>query len=228
MLLNTKFKTSLVALAVLLSACDDKAAEPQTETVTPAQEVVAVEVVEAVETMPTAEAEADMGKPKFTASEVRAINAVVTAIDYDTRSVTLEKLDGEEITHIVSADVTDLENVSVGDSVEMKFLQNIHVEVMSGEGMEASEKLTAALGNSEDPSAPGLLKVMKKTVVSTVEEINVEANTFKLKDAEGVVTEFTARNPQNLLTSQVGDVVVATYTEALAVEVTKAEEAATE
>jgi hypothetical protein len=59
-------------------------------------------------------------------------------------------------------------------------------------------------------------------VISTVEEINVDANTFKLKGPDGVVTEYVARNPENLKRSKVGDLVVVTETTAMAITVEKA------
>jgi len=54
---------------------------------------------------------------------------------------------------------------------------------------------------------------------ATVEAIDIEANTFKLKWPEGAVKEYVARDPENLKKADVGDLVVVTYTEALAVVV---------
>ena len=52
-----------------------------------------------------------------------------------------------------------------------------------------------------------------------VEEINIEANTFKLKGPDGVINEYVARNPENLKRAVVGDLVVITITEAVAIVV---------
>ena len=59
-------------------------------------------------------------------------------------------------------------------------------------------------------------------VTATVEEINIEANTFKLKGPSGEIKEYEARNPENLKKAEVGDLVVITYTEAVAITVEKA------
>jgi hypothetical protein len=56
-------------------------------------------------------------------------------------------------------------------------------------------------------------------ITATVEDINIEANTFKLKGPDGEVTEYTARNPDNLKRAMVGDLVVITRTDAVAVVV---------
>jgi hypothetical protein len=56
-------------------------------------------------------------------------------------------------------------------------------------------------------------------VTATVEEINIELNTFKLKGPDGVINEYTARNPENLKRAAVGDLVVMTVTSAVAIVV---------
>ena len=60
-----------------------------------------------------------------------------------------------------------------------------------------------------------------QVITATVEEINIEANTFKLKGPSGEVNEYVARNPENLKKAAVGDLVVITYTQAIALSVEK-------
>ena len=45
-------------------------------------------------------------------------------------------------------------------------------------------------------------------ITATVEEINIEANTFKLKGPAGEIREYEARDPENLKKAEVGDLVV--------------------
>jgi len=54
---------------------------------------------------------------------------------------------------------------------------------------------------------------------NVLEAIDLEANTFKLKNVDGEVGEFVARDPANLAKAAVGDAVVVTTIEAMAVEV---------
>ncbi len=58
-------------------------------------------------------------------------------------------------------------------------------------------------------------------VTATVEEINLENNTFKLKGPSGEINEYVAQDPENLKKAEVGDLVVITYTEAVAISVEK-------
>jgi len=68
---------------------------------------------------------------------------------------------------------------------------------------------------------PGAAVMDAVVITATVEEINLEANTFKLKGPEGNVQEYTARDPENLKKAAVGDIVVITQTEAIALSVEK-------
>ena len=68
---------------------------------------------------------------------------------------------------------------------------------------------------------PALTAIDALVVTATVEEINIEANTFKLKGPSGEIKEYEARNPENLKKAEVGDLVVITYTEAVAISVEK-------
>ena len=57
--------------------------------------------------------------------------------------------------------------------------------------------------------------------LGAVEEINLEDNTFKLKGPSGEVKQYAARNPENLKKAEVGDLVVITYTDSVAITVEK-------
>ena len=76
--------------------------------------------------------------------------------------------------------------------------------------------MAATTVNAPD-EAPGGMEMATTVTTAIVEEINIEANTFKLKMPGGEIREFTAQNPENLKAAAVGDVVIATHTEAVAI-----------
>ena len=78
-----------------------------------------------------------------------------------------------------------------------------------------------AAGRSELGEMPGMAAVDATVVTATVEEINLENNTFKLKGPSGEINEYVAQDPENLKKAEVGDLVVITYTEAVAISVEK-------
>jgi hypothetical protein len=165
--------------------------------------------------------EGTMAKPSFSASQSTMVSAVVEAIDHETRVVTVRKADGEEITFTASSDARNLDQVTVGDILVAEYVETISVEVLENEGFEPEVIEAEAMARTEKGEMPGVAAMAAKVVISTVEEINLEANTFKLKGPDGEVNEYVARNPENLKRSAVGDLVVITVTEAIAITVEK-------
>ena len=162
-----------------------------------------------------------MDKPSFYASQTTTVTAVVTAIDHETRVVTVRKTDGEEITFTASKEARNLDQVSVGDILKAEYESTVSIEVMANDGMEPDAMMALAMARTEKGQMPGIAAMDATIVVATVEEINLEMNTFKLKGPDGEVTEYVARNPDNLRRSAVGDLVVITTTEAIAITVEK-------
>ena len=60
------------------------------------------------------------------------------------------------------------------------------------------------------------MEVLTSVTTAVVEDINIEANTFKLRWPNGDILQYEAQDPENLKKSEVGDLVVMTFTEAIA------------
>jgi len=133
-------------------------------------------------------------KPSFFASQSVKVTAVVEAIDHETRVVTLRRPQGDTVTFTASDEARNLDQVFVGDIVNAEYEEILSIRA-------------------------GLTAFNAQSVTATVEEINLEANTFKLKGPDGTVTEYAARNPDNLRRSAVGDLVIITTSEAVAISV---------
>ena len=160
-----------------------------------------------------------MDKPSFSASQSMVVSALVEAVDQETRVVTLRKSNGEAITFTAGDDVRNLAQVSVGDHLTAEYVETISVMVMAADGLEAEAAEVAAMARAEEGDMPGFAAMDAVVITATVEEINLEANTFKLKGPDGAINEYTARNPQKLERSAVGDLVVMTVTSAVAIVV---------
>jgi hypothetical protein len=163
--------------------------------------------------------DAMMDKPSFSASQSMTISAVVEAIDHETRVVTVRKPDGEAVTFTASDEARNLDQVEVGDVLIAEYVESVSIDVIANEGMEAGAAEVAAVARTEKGEMPGLAAMGSTVVTATVEEINLELNTFKLKGPDGTINEYAARNPENLKRAAVGDLVVITVTEALAITV---------
>jgi len=160
-------------------------------------------------------------KPSMSASQTVTISAMVEAINHETREVTLRGPEGNSVSFVASEEARNLDQVSVGDVVNAKYVESISVDVFANDGTEPGSGGLTVAGRSEKGEMPGVAVMDATVVTATVEEINIEANTFKLKGPDGEIEEYTARNPENLKKAAVGDLVVITYTESIALSVEK-------
>ena len=149
-------------------------------------------------------------KPSITTSQKMLVTATIEAINYETREVTLRTADGRVANIVASEEARNLKQAKVGDTVIAEYLQELSIEVFANDGTQPGAGELAVVGRSGEGEMP-----------ATVEEINIEANTFKLKGPSGMVKEYVARDPENLKKAEVGDLVVITYTEAVAISVEK-------
>lgn len=203
---------AIMSSAVALSACNDNA------------EKAAIEQPNTVAASPVENKPAEMmiqEKPFFSTSVSAVETSTVTAINHETREVTLLDEEGNSTTFIAGDDVRNLAQVNTGDLVTVEYIKNLTVQVIDApEAVPAVADVIAEV-RAEAGEMPAAATIETMVEVSTIEAIDIEANTFRLKDENGVITEYTARDPENLTRSKVGDVVVATLTEALAISVSK-------
>ena len=164
---------------------------------------------------------ATLDRPSFVASQSMSLSAVVEEINHETRVVTVRREDGESITFTASEEARNLGQVQAGDVLLVEIEELLTVEVIADDGMGTEDAEMIAMARVEEGEMPGFAAMDTRVVVASVEDINVEANTFKLKFADGSINEYVARNPDNLHRAIVGDLVVITFTEAIAVVVEK-------
>lgn len=165
---------------------------------------------------------ADVEKPSMFMSETTVVTAEVLAINHETREVTLRRTDGETMTLVAGEEARNLGQVSVGDIVTAEFMESISIEVFAGDGSEPGAGEMVAAERSELGEMPAGAIVDSVVVLAIVEAIDLENNTFKLKFPSGEIKQYTAYDPENLKKSEVGDNVVITFTEAVALSVEKA------
>lgn len=161
-------------------------------------------------------------KPAIFASRSVQMTAQVEAINHETREVTLRGPQGNTVSLIVGEEARNLGQVQVGDLVNAEYVQSLSIEVMAGDGSEPGAGGLTAAARAPEGDMPGAVVMDTQVVTASVEEIDLENNTFKLKFPDGAVQQFTARDPENLKRADVGDMVIITTTEALALSVENA------
>ena len=221
---------ALVLGTVLSCGCSDPAETPATDS--PATEVVVdpdVETSSAVVDMGAIKAAvvvekstADSASAFIAFTAVQTLTAKVVSIDAETREVVLMGEDGVELELVASEKTRNLDQVNPGDTVNAKVVERVSIELVKGDKLQAMDLNIDSNAQAEEGEMPARAAIETTVNVYTVEAIDLEANTFKLRNVEGEVDEFTARDPANLAKAAIGDAVVVTTTEAMAVEVVKA------
>jgi hypothetical protein len=152
-----------------------------------------------------------------------SITAEVQSIDLDKREITLKGPLGNVVTFVVDNRVKRLNEVKVGDHVRADYYVSIAAELREPTAEEKETPLVVLQGLARAPAdtepAGGGLHQIK--AVTTVEGIDMPTQTVTLKGPRGNYATVQAQNPDNLKKLHIGDTVVVTYTEALAVSLKK-------
>jgi hypothetical protein len=161
-------------------------------------------------------------KPAIATSQTVTLSAQIVALDKENRLVTLKGPQGNTVTIEVGDEVKRLDEFEVGDVVVADYLQELVIQVVAGEGAEPGSGSMAAAARAPETERPGMLAAETSVDMAKVVEIDLENQTFKLDWGDGDVEQYVARDPENLKRAEVGDMVVVTYTEALALQLQQA------
>ena len=160
-------------------------------------------------------------KPALEQSSLVTVTATVEAIDQKTRMVTLKGPEGNTITFKAGDKIKNLSQVNVGDLVHVKYYESLAVEVKKPGEAKPGVKEQEAVTSAKPGETPKGMAVSQVTVTATITAIDKKKPSVTLKGADGKTTTVKVRNPKNLENVKVGDVVVITYTEALALSLQK-------
>ena len=173
----------------------------------------------AVAADPASQPAATSGKGLHESRKVER-TATITAIDKAKRLVTLKSQDGELFDVEAGPEVTNFDKLQVGDMVVATFTQSIGVRIEPAGQASAGVKETA----SATP-APGQAKVGREvTATLKVESVDAKNNMVTLSDGAGHSAPVDVVDPrarERLKTLKPGEMVVITYTEALALRLEK-------
>ena len=161
-------------------------------------------------------------KPAIEESTLVTVTATVEAIDQKTRMVTLKGPQGNSVTFKAGEQIKNLSQVKVGDSVLAKYYESVAVEVKKPGEAKPGVTTQEAVTRAKPGETPKGLAVSQVTVTTTITAIDKKKPSVTLKGADGKTTTVKVRNPKNLENVKVGDQVVITYTEALALSLEKA------
>jgi len=155
--------------------------------------------------------------------QVVSLTAKVEAVDVSKRELTLKGPLGNVATFIVSDRVKRLNEIKPGDEVTVDYYLGVTAELRPPTPEEAREPLVVleekARAGSAIPPAAGGIRVVR--VVATVEGLDRPSQTATLKGPRGRYLTVRVADPSILEKPRLGDTVVVTCAEAMAVSVEK-------
>jgi hypothetical protein len=154
-------------------------------------------------------------------TSVVEVRARVAAVDLGKRLVTVRDASGGEATFHADEAVKNLAQVKVGDEVVGQLMESIVLELRepTAEEKTSGAEVLEVVAAAEPGQKPAGAYVRQIRAVLVVEAIDRAAGTATLRGPAGNSRTIAARDRANLERVKVGDTVVATYTEALKLEV---------
>ena len=143
------------------------------------------------------------------------LTATVEAIDLKTRKVTLRGEQGKVFTVQAGPEVVNLPQV--GDKVEVEYLESLMVR--KADQGEIRDENTMIVGNAEPGDKPAGMRITESATSAQIVAIDTVRGSVTLRMPDRSILVVKAREPENLKKVKVGDTIVITYTEALAVSV---------
>jgi hypothetical protein len=164
-----------------------------------------------------------MEPPSWKTSLLVEETATVEAVDQSTRMVTLKGPKGNSVTFKAGDEVRNLAQVKVGDEVKFAYYESLAVRVLKeGEAFPAAGE-TEAMARAKKGEKPAGVVGREVDLNVTITAIDKAAKTATLKKEDGKSVTVTPLEPKNLDKVKVGDRLVLTFTEAVAVSVEKSE-----
>ena len=159
------------------------------------------------------------GKPYFEATDKINAQATVVAINKNTRQVKLKTEAGDTVAVKAGPEVKNFAQIKKGDVVKITYTERltIHVESSGTPGV-SEEATTASAPEGQKPSGSASAKIQYKASITAIDK---EKGTVTLKGSDGNEFDVMPRHKENLDKVKVGDLVVFTYTEAVAASVEK-------
>jgi len=161
-------------------------------------------------------------KPGVVLAEEKETVAKVEGVNYQTRMVTLRGENGELVTMKVPDEAQNLDQVAVGDSVQIRYLESTAMFVTEGQG-EAPSADQAEVVQLAPKGAPAEGVMAQVTqITATVEAINHEERWVHLRGPRGRLVKVNVpEEAERFPNIRVGDQVVVRHTEAIAMKLQK-------
>lgn len=149
-------------------------------------------------------------------------SATVTAIDLETRQVSLKNAEGETFDIVAGEQVANLPNVKVGDKVMLKYLQILDVELLKGTAGIRKRIVEVDGERAGADEKPGGGVGMKVTIYADVIGLDKQQQTVTVRGVDETLT-IKINNPEQFNLIAEGDQLKAVQTKAIGIGIVASE-----
>jgi len=155
------------------------------------------------------------------AAAVRAVEltAQVVAIDKTSRTVTLKGPKGNVVEVVAGDEVKNFGQIKVGDFLVVSYVQSLSLELQKAKTGATGISTQSAAVTAKPGERPAAAAGREVTAIAKVTAVDKKAKTISLKGPRGNVVTLDVQNPDQFKVVKLGDEVLVTYTEAVAISV---------
>ncbi len=166
-----------------------------------------------------APAAADTSKPSFDATSKVTRYSTVLAVDTTSRLLTLRSQEGDTLVVPVKPEVKTLHQLKKGDRIKAVYTEQLNIRV---ETVGDVDMTVERMRSDAKPGANPSVTLTERTIYkATIASIDLTKGTAMLKDPSGEESEVTPLKPENLTRVKVGDIVVITAMQTVAMSLDK-------
>ena len=145
--------------------------------------------------------------------ELKTLTATVEAIEQSTRSVTVRKSDGTDVTFYVPKSMTRFDQLKVGDKIKVTYYESLVFEVRKAG--QPSTPTADALAAGRARNVPGGGVVTQQTRTVTVKAIDPAVPSITVTTPDGLTFTRKIEDRKNIEGVKPGDRIDITYSQAL-------------
>ena len=156
-----------------------------------------------------------MAQSKTVSSEMKTATGTIEAVEAATRTITIKKSDGTYTTIVAGPDITRFAEVKVGQTVNVRYYENVIVRVKRPGEPDTDTKAMATTGSEQ--AMPGGTKAKQRTITATITAIDPAVPSVTFTGPNGWKYSSKVQDTEALSKVKVGDKVDFVWTEAMMV-----------
>jgi hypothetical protein len=147
------------------------------------------------------------------------LSAQVVSVDRKTRTLSLKAPNGKVADVVVGEEVKNFDQIKAGDMVVVRLMQSLMLELQKVKSGTTGITATEGAVKAQPGQRPGVAAAREISAIAKVTKVDPKAKTIDLKGPRGNTVTLDVQNPDHFKVVKVGDEVLVTYTEAVAVSV---------